>query len=140
MRKNLSVDQLGALVAEPWCATLATYRPDGTVLLSPVWHEWADGGFHVITLASDVKAKHLRRDPRVAFVLAENSPPYRGIEVSGHAKLLGDPDARALTRIAIRYLGDERGKAYARAAAGEALVLVRIEPGRLRAWDFADEF
>ena len=139
MRKDLRIDQLGGFVEEPWCATIATYRADGTVLLSPVWHEWVDGGFNVVTLANDIKAKHLRRDPRVGFVLAENSPPYRGIEVGAHAKLLDDAGGRALTRIAVRNLGIKRGNAYARAAAEEALVLVRIEPGRLRVWDFADE-
>ena len=139
MRKNLTIDQLGDFVREPCCATLATYRSDGTVLLSPVWHEWVDGGFNVVTLASDVKAKHLRRDPRAGLVVAENSPPYCGIEVSARAALRDDAGARTLARIAVRYLGAERGEAYARAAAEEALVVVRIEPGRLRIWDFADE-
>ena len=139
MRKNLTIAQLGGFLREPWCATLATYRSDGTVLLSPVWHEWVDGGFNVVTLATDVKAKHLRRDPRAGLVVAENSPPYRGIEVSARAVLRDDPGCRTLTRIAVRYLGAERGEAYARAAAAEALVVIRIEPGRLRTWDFADE-
>jgi PPOX class probable F420-dependent enzyme len=136
----LTIDQLGDFVREPWCATLATYRSDGTVLLSPVWHEWVDGGFNVVTLASDVKAKHLRRDPRAGLVLAENSPPYRGIELSARAVLRDDAGGRTLARIAVRYLGAERGEAYARAAAAEALVVVRIAPGHLRTWDFADEF
>jgi PPOX class probable F420-dependent enzyme len=139
VRKNLTIDQLGDFVREPWCATLATYRSDGTVLLSPVWHEWVDGGFNVVTLASDVKARHLRRDPRAGLVVAENSPPYRGVEVSARTVLRDDAGARTLARIAVRYLGAERGEAYARAAAEEALVVVRIEPGRLRIWDFADE-
>jgi len=67
VRKDLTIDQLGDLVRQPLCATLATYRSDGTVLLSPVWHEWVDGGFNVVTLANDIKAKHLRRDPASAW-------------------------------------------------------------------------
>jgi hypothetical protein len=105
-----------------------------------VWHEWVDGGFNVVTVANDIKTKHLRRDPRAALVVAENSPPYRGIEVSvARAVLREDAGARTLARIAVRYLGSERGEAYARAAATAALVVVRIDPGRLRTWDFADE-
>jgi len=109
-------------------------------LLSPVWHEWVDAGFNVVTLANDIRAKHLRRDPRVGLVVADNSPPYRGVEVSGRAALRGDDHGRMLSRIAVRYLGAERGAAYAKAVAAEAAVVIRIEPGRLRAWDFADEF
>ncbi|HYB47740.1 MAG TPA: hypothetical protein VED20_10335 [Streptosporangiaceae bacterium] len=47
MRTNLTVGGLGDLLEEPLVAVLATLRGDGTVLLSPVWHEWRDGGFNV---------------------------------------------------------------------------------------------
>jgi hypothetical protein len=44
-------------------AVLATLRIDGSVLLSPVYHEWRDGGFNVWVEQQNVKARHLRRDP-----------------------------------------------------------------------------
>jgi hypothetical protein len=44
---NLGVDALGGLLDEPLLAVLATLRRDGSVLLSPVWCEWRDGGFNV---------------------------------------------------------------------------------------------
>jgi hypothetical protein len=56
------------------------------VLLSPVWHEWQDGGFTVVIPVGDVKLRHIDRDPHVSIVVAENSPPNRGIEVRGEAK------------------------------------------------------
>ncbi len=54
---------LGDLVDLPLLAVLATYRADGTALLSPVWHEYRDGGFCVCTSDTDIKARHLRRAP-----------------------------------------------------------------------------
>jgi hypothetical protein len=42
MRKGLKPDDLGDLLELPVLAVLATYRRNGTVLLSPVWHEWRD--------------------------------------------------------------------------------------------------
>ena len=45
------MDDLGDLAELCLLAVLATYRSDGTVLLSPVWHEWRDGGFQVGGLA-----------------------------------------------------------------------------------------
>lgn len=62
MRKGLTIEDLGDLIELPLLAVLATYRRDGTVLLSPVWHEWRDGGFNVVTGSRDVKATHLRRE------------------------------------------------------------------------------
>jgi len=42
-------------------------------------------------------------------------------------------------RIATRYLGPEDGAADVEALRG-ADVIVRIEPGDIRVWDYADEF
>ena len=138
MRKDLAVDDLGNLVDLPLLAVLATYRRDGTVLLCPVWHEWRDGGFQVITRSRDVKAAHLRRDPRASIVLCEHSPPYRGIEVRCQVKLITEGASAAVGRIASRYLGDEAGAAYAESAADD--LLIRLQPGELRAWDFVDDY
>jgi PPOX class probable F420-dependent enzyme len=137
MRKNLTIEDLGDLVDLPLLAVLATYRRDGTVLLSPVWHEWRDGGFQVVTGSQNVKAAHLRRDPRASIVVCEHIPPYRGVEVRCSARL-ATADGDAVRRIASRYLGAEAGAAYAGTARDD--LLVRLEPGDLRAWDFADDF
>ena len=118
------MNDLGDLTELRLLAVLATYRRDGTVLLSPVWHEWRDGGFHVVTGSGDVKATHLRRDPRASIVVCEHSPPYRGVELRGHAQLV------------TAGVGDA-GAAYAESAGDD--LLIRLEPGDLRAWDFADE-
>ena len=136
MRRKLGPDDLGDLLEQPLVAVLATYRRDGTVLLSPVWHEWQDGGFNIVTNGDGVKVRHLRRDPRAAIVVCESRPPYRGIEVQGEARLAAS--GGATRRIATRYLGERGGAAYAQTAEDDTLI--RLEPRRLRGWDFADEY
>jgi PPOX class probable F420-dependent enzyme len=137
VRKGLAVDDLGDLVELPLVAVLATYRRDGTVLLSPVWHEWRKEGFNVITGSNGVKGQHLRRDPRASIVVHEDIPPYRGIEVRCRARLLA-ARVEDTVRVAARYLGREAATAYVETVHDD--LLVRLEPGELRAWDFADEF
>jgi len=137
MRKDLTIDDLGDLVQLPLLAVLATYRRDGTVLLSPVWHEWRDAGFGVVTGRHDIKAAHLRRDPRASIVVCEPTQPYRGVEVRCTARLAA-ADGDAVRRIAARYLGAETGAAYAATAHDD--LLIRLEPGEVRGWDFADRF
>src|ERR671931_1833550 len=109
MRRGLTVDDLGDFIELRLLAVLATYRRDGTVLLSPVWHEWRDGGFNVVTGSRNVKAMHLRRDPRASIVVCEHSPPYRGVELRGNARLVTTGVEDATLRIACRYLGPEAG-------------------------------
>jgi PPOX class probable F420-dependent enzyme len=134
VRKHLRPEDLGDLLEQPLVAVLATRRADGGVLLSPVWHQWRDGGFDVVTGAGDVKVQQLRRDPRANIVVYEHVPPYRGIEVRCEARLEDAGDT--VRRIAIRYLGERDGAAYAESAGDDTLI--RLEPGRLRAWDFPD--
>jgi len=137
MRRSLAVSDLGDLLEVRLVAVLATYRHDGTVLLSPVWHEWRDGGFNVVTGSRGVKAKHLWRDPRASIVVCEHSPPYRGVELRGTARLVTAGVEAAVKRIASRYLGREAGAEYAERSDDD--LLIRLNPGDLRAWDFADE-
>jgi PPOX class probable F420-dependent enzyme len=137
MRRDLSLGELDGFLDEPVVAVLATHRPDGTVLLSPVWHEWRDGGFSVWVGADDVKARHLRRDPRASILVAESQPPLRGVEVRGIARVVEDGAHETAVRIASRYIGPEKGAAYVGSGGDEALI--RLEPGNLRVWDFADE-
>ena len=139
MRRNLTAGDLGDLLGQPLVAILATLRMDGTVLLSPVWHEWRDGGFNVWIERQDVKARHLRRDPRVTIVVAESDPPLRAIEVRGSARFVEVDVSETALRIASRYIGPQQAAAYVEPLRGTD-VIVRIEPGDLRAWDFADEY
>lgn len=137
MRTNLTVDALAGFLEEPHVAVLATLRDDGSVLLSPVWHEWRDDGFNVWTGADDVKVRHLRRDPRASILVAESQQPLRGIEVRGVVRIIEDGAVETAVRIASKYIGPEKGAAYVGSGADD--VIVRLEPGDLRVWDFADE-
>ena len=139
MRKNLKLEELGDLLDQAKCATLATRFRDGTTLLSPVWHEWRDGGFNVAVGAGDIKTRHIGRDARVSISVAEDTSPYRGIEVRGRATVGKEGAEEVTRRIAIRYLGPEQGARYADLMSQADLALIRIEPGVLRAWDFADD-
>jgi len=137
MRK-LGPAELGDLLEQPLVAVLATYRMDGGVLLSPVWHRWHEDGFDVVVGPKDVKLQHLRRDPRASIVVYEHQAPYRGLEARGEAQLVPGGGAEAIASMAVRYLGPEDGPAYADSVRDS--VLVRLEPARLRGWDFADDW
>jgi PPOX class probable F420-dependent enzyme len=138
MRTGLTIEDLNGLLDEPLVAVLATLRRDGSVQLSPVWHEWRDGGFNLWLPKEDVKTRHLRRDPRASLVVAESATPLRGVELRTEARLI-DRDVRATAvRIASRYVGEVKGTAYVGTA--ETDVIARLEPGHLRVWDFADEY
>ena len=136
MRRDLGPDDLGDLFDQPLLAVLATRIRDGATALSPVWHEWAAGGFVICIPDGDVKLAQIRREPAVSILVAEHVLPYRGIEVRGVAAVTSDPYGATMRRLALRYFGAGADELYPDTAAG---VVIRIEPERTRCWDFADD-
>ena len=139
MRTNLTVEDLGDLLDQPMVAVLATLRMDGSVLLSPVYFEWRDGGFNIWVEQQNVKARHLRRDARATILVAESDPPLRAIEVRGQARFIEEGVSETALRIVTRYEGPDDGAADVEALRS-ADVIIRIEPSDIRVWDYADEF
>lgn len=136
MRSETSVDDLSDFLSEPVVATLATYGSDGRARLSPVWHEWADGGFNVTIDKGDIKARHLDRDRRASLVVYSNDSPYKGVEIRTDAIVTSDGAVEAVARLAHRYLNEEQAKRFLSLTSWEPL-LVRLEPGELRHWHYS---
>jgi PPOX class probable F420-dependent enzyme len=132
-----TLDELGDLLELPYTAVMSTYWPDGSVLLSPVWHEWRDGGFNIGVGENDIKLRHIARDPRVTVVVYDHSWPGRGFEVRGIAQVTTEARHEVSRRLSVRYLGPKNGNAYAdRVGSG---VVVRVEPGIARGWEYSGE-
>jgi PPOX class probable F420-dependent enzyme len=134
--QRVEIEALGDFFEQPWLATLATYRKDGTVLLSPVWFEWDGTAFLVSLVHGDWKELHLRRDPRASLLIAEEaSYPGRALEAAGTASVGPDPGGAAIRRIAARYLGEDLGDRYVSQYPDLEWVLMRLVPDRMRALD-----
>jgi PPOX class probable F420-dependent enzyme len=138
MRTGLTIDDFGDFLDEPLLAVLATLRIDGSVLLSPIWYEWRDGGFNLWVEIGNAKARHLRRDPRATIVVAESVMPLRGVEVRGTASFIDADVTETARRICERYEDADEAVADAESLRGRD-VIIRLEPGEVRVWDFADD-
>jgi PPOX class probable F420-dependent enzyme len=138
VRTGLTIEDLDGFLDEPLLAVLATLRSDGSVLLSPVWYEWREGGFNVWVETANPKARQLRRDPRATIVVAESQAPLRGVEVRGTVRFIDADVTQTAKRIAARYEDEDEAARDAENLRGRD-VIVRLEPGELRVWDFADE-
>ena len=138
MRTDLGPDDLPDLLEAPLIGVLATRRKDDTILLSPVWWEWRSGGFNVWADSwENGKVKHIVRDPRVTFVVANQEWPYKGFEVRADATVSGDDFYGVLRRTATRYSGE--AEAERMVSTYQPGVVIRIEPGAARGWSYEDE-
>jgi PPOX class probable F420-dependent enzyme len=118
------------LVAQPRTAKAATVRPDGRPHIAPVWFDLDGDDVIFTTWHTTVKARDLQRDPRISLCVDDERPPFSFVLIEGTARLndnLDEVHAWA-TRIAGRYMGVMRAKAYGarNGVAGE--LLVRVTP------------
>lgn len=114
-------------------AMLATTRKDGRPHVAPVWFVMDGDDIIFMTGANTVKGHAIRREGRVALALDDPNPPYAFATIEGETEYedCGDVPEKALewsTKIAARYVGDERAGEFGRrnAVAGELLVRVKV--------------
>jgi PPOX class probable F420-dependent enzyme len=139
VRRNLSPEQLGDLLERPLNAILALHRADGSVLQTPVWHQWTGTHFVFYIPAGDRKPEMLGRDPRISFIVAESAHPFRTMQVDGTAKVRTDGFRTVAREIATRYVAAHDPDADVNDYIGpEDGVWVEVIADRVRAWDYAD--
>jgi PPOX class probable F420-dependent enzyme len=92
-----------------------------------------DGSIMFETARESVKGFALRRDPRVSICVEDDEPPFGFVRIDGIAELSDDlTELRAwTTRIATRYVGDERAEEFGRRNAVPSEMLVRVRPRRV---------
>jgi PPOX class probable F420-dependent enzyme len=131
------LERVRPLLDAPSPAVLATYRKDGTALLSPVWFRWHDGAFEIAIAEGDVQLRQISRDRRCVLVVFEADPPFRGIEVRGDAELVERDVTPLWAEIAGRYLGTAQGVRFAEERRSNPGVVLRLAPVAPRVWGLA---
>lgn len=114
---------------------LATTRANGQPHVVPIWFVLDGDDIILTTGASSVKARNMRRDPRVSLAVDDQQPPYSFVMLEGAATLIEDaPDLLAwATRIGGRYMGTDRAEEYGRRNGVSGELLVRITPTKFTA-------
>jgi hypothetical protein len=139
MRRNLTLDDIGDLLELPLVAVMGLHRSDGSILLTPVWHEFRDGGFNVwVSLEGQGKLRLIERDPRISMVVCESSGDLRGVEVRGEAKVVKAGYRELVRRTSYRYMTDAAAADRFADSMPDEGPVIRLEPGNLRIWDYAD--
>ncbi|MEV1050094.1 PPOX class F420-dependent oxidoreductase [Streptomyces sp. NPDC049887] len=142
MARKMSQDEWRAFVSQGTrTAKLSTVRADGSPHIAPVWF-LLDGDDVVFNTGKEsVKGRNLTRDGRVALCVDDDRPPFSFVVVQGRAELGEEPEQLLhwATRIAARYMGEDRAEEFGarNGVPGELLVRVRVEKVQAMA-DVAD--
>ena len=74
---------LERFVAAPRIAMLSYVKRDGTPAQAPIWYQYRDGRFAMVTSKTSPKAKALARAKRACLTIQDEMPPYRAVIVDG---------------------------------------------------------
>ena len=99
-------------------------------LTVPIWYDYEPGGeVWVITDTDSIKAKLLTKASRISLCAQTETAPYQYVSVEGPFTTRPSTQEELLA-MAVRYLGEERGQAYAEnsAGGGEGSIVVAIAP------------
>jgi PPOX class probable F420-dependent enzyme len=112
-------------------------RPPASV---PIWYDYTPGGnIRINTGASSRKAKLVERAGAVTLVVQREEPPYQYVVVEGTVVDVTKPTPLNVREaIAIRYLGEEGGRAFVQSLEGQESVLFTIRPDRWLTADFSE--
>jgi PPOX class probable F420-dependent enzyme len=113
-------------------------RPPSSV---PIWYGYAPGGNILVnTGASSRKAKLIERAGAVTLVVQLEEPPYQYVVVEGTVVDTTTPTPQDVREaIAIRYLGEEGGRAFVQGMESEQTALFTIRPDRWITADFSGD-
>lgn len=111
-------------------AKAATTRADGRPHVTPVWFVLDGDDLIFMTDGTSVKANTLRRDPRIALCVDDQTPPYTFVVIEGTATISDDPTdlLHWATVIGGRYMGQDRAEVYGKRNGVPGEFLVRVTP------------
>ena len=132
--------RLEPFVSAPRIAVLSYAKRDGTPAQAPIWYQYRDGRFLMVTGRNSPKAKALARARRASLAIQDDMPPYRAVIVDGEVTLSDVAvEGGVNSWLAMHYFGRVGGREYekmtAEANRRNGLSLIHFEPLGVRGFD-----
>jgi uncharacterized protein len=140
--RKLDESERQEFLAAKRVAVLSVQATDGRPPASvPIWYDYVPGGnIRLGTSPASRKARLIERAGVVTLVVQNEQPPYQYVVVEGTVVETTSPSPVEVSEaIAIRYLGEEGGRAFVRNYETGANVLFTIRPDRWLTADFTGD-
>ncbi len=107
------------------------------VILS-LWYIYKDGKIYCATQKDAKIIRHLSNNPKCAFEIAPDSPPYKGVRGQGKVTLRDDIAKETLLELINKYLGDQNSSlAKFLISQSQNEVCIEINPVKVFQWDYS---
>lgn len=118
---------------------LACSTESGWPMGVSLWFLYQDGRLFCATRRSARVVAYLRKNPRCAFEIAADMPPYCGVRGQAVASIDENIGAQILDQLLIRYLGGmDNNLAKKLLSKREDEVAIVLRPVKVFTWDFSN--
>ena len=118
---------------------LSCVDEQGWPVVLSLWFLYEDGNFYCATPERARVVGYLRREPRCAFEVAADQPPYCGVRGRAVATIETESGLRTLERLLTRYVGGtENPLARKLLNRDEPEVAIRLKPQSFHTWNFSE--
>lgn len=137
MSLKMSVEQRETFLAGLHVGIIGINREGRGPLTVPIWYDYEPGGdIWVITDAQSLKGRALEAVSHITLCAQTEAPPYQYVSVEGPFTTRPSTQEELL-HMAIRYLGEEGGRAYADSPEGDGeSLVVSIQPEKWLTVDY----
>ena len=137
---KMSNDERERFLADLHVGVLAIERAGRAPLAVPIWYDYEPGGeLSIWTSEGTLKDKLIRAAGRFSFTVQDEAPPYKYVSVEGDVTSVGPADEPEARKIAIRYLGEKAGNAFADANPSPSSIVIRMRPQKWLSVDYSAE-
>ena len=113
---------------DPNIAILATTGPGRRAHAIPIWYLYEDGHFIMVAGANSQKVRNIERQGEATLTIDRREPPYYAAMVRGAAEIGPPMSDDTRLRLAVRYLGEEMGRAFTAQRTGGNSVSIHLQP------------
>lgn len=126
-------ENIREFLRQPLFAVVATINADGSPQQTVLWYDLEDDAVVMNTTADRRKTRNLERDPRVSICVPDG---YRYVTITGRAELIENQEQtqKDIAQLAIRYLGEQTGRARIAEFMQQQRVSIRVAIERVHAY------
>ena len=122
-------------LAQPNVAILATVDSRNRAHGTPVWYLYEGGEIIINTGRGSQKHRNIEAHPDISLVIDRRTLPYYALTLRGRATIGPQMSEADCLRLAVRYLGEDIGRRYVEATAGEDAITIRLRPEKTIVFD-----
>ncbi|MDG4663819.1 pyridoxamine 5'-phosphate oxidase family protein [Mycobacterium sp. 236(2023)] len=125
-------------LADLHVGVVAVERPGRAPLVVPIWYGYQPGGDVLLwTESGSIKHTLIRDAGRFSITAQDEQPPYKYVTAEGDVTSIEKAEDAEVRAIAVRYLGEQEGGAFADQNLTPSSVVIRMRPKRWLSTDYS---